>query len=93
MGCASAYSHISAESTSGGGVGGIALAVALNRYPDIDVSIYESAGSFEEVGAGVTIWGRGWRVLSLMGLDKPLRKLAGVPEDGSGGKNLTLISA
>ena len=68
-------------------MGGISLAVVLNRYPDIEVAVYESADSFKEVGAGVTIWGRAWRSLALMGFDKPLRRLAGVPEDGSGGKN------
>lgn len=31
------------------------------------------------------IWGRTWRVLSLLGLHTPLRELAGVPTDGSGG--------
>lgn len=68
----------------GGGIVGLTLGVALSRYPDIEIAVYEAAASFKEVGAGVMIWGRTWRVLTLLGLQTSLRELAGVPTDGSG---------
>lgn len=61
---------------SGGGIGGLCLAVALTKYPDIDVQVYEAAERFKEIGAGVVIWGRTWRVLSLLGLEPALREAA-----------------
>lgn len=61
------------------------LAVALSKYPDIDIMVYEAASSLREVGAGVMLWGRTWRVITLLGLDKAFRNLAGVPADGSQG--------
>lgn len=81
------FTHLKAHSSiiSGGGIGGLCLAVALTRFPDVEVAVYEAAGSFKEVGAGVMIWGRTWRVMSLLGLDKVLREIAGVALDGSEG--------
>ena len=70
---------------SGGGIGGLCLAVALSKFSDIHVDVYEAARSFTEVGAGVMIWGRTWRVMSLLGLDQTLREVAGVAIDGSEG--------
>lgn len=32
--------------------------VALSRYPDIEVSVYEAAGKLTELGAGVGIFPR-----------------------------------
>ncbi|KAJ8588057.1 FAD/NAD(P)-binding domain-containing protein [Rhizopogon salebrosus TDB-379] len=53
----------------GGGVGGLTLAVALSRYPDIIVDVYEAAQTFREVGAGVGIWPRSFKVLQKLGAD------------------------
>ncbi|KAG1886734.1 hypothetical protein F4604DRAFT_1284843 [Suillus subluteus] len=53
----------------GGGVGGLTLAVALSRYPDIVVDVYEAAQSFYEVGAGIGIWPRTFKVLRKLGHD------------------------
>ncbi|KAG1778822.1 hypothetical protein EV702DRAFT_1186477 [Suillus placidus] len=53
----------------GGGVGGLTLAVALSRYPDIVVDVYEAAQSFYEVGAGFGIWPRAFKVLRKLGPD------------------------
>ncbi|OAX37334.1 FAD/NAD(P)-binding domain-containing protein [Rhizopogon vinicolor AM-OR11-026] len=53
----------------GGGVGGLTLAVSLSRYPDIIVDVYEAAQSFREVGAGVGIWPRSFKVLQKLGPD------------------------
>ena len=49
-------------SDSGGGVGGLTLAVALSKYPDIEVEVFEAARQFTEIGAGVGIWPRAYRV-------------------------------
>lgn len=67
---------------SGGGIAGLCLGVALAKYPDIELNVYEAAATFKEVGAGVMMWGRVWRVLSLLGLADAFRELAGDTKDG-----------
>ena len=52
----------------------------------MEVHVYEAAGSFKEIGAGVMIWGRAWKALSLLGLDRVFREVAGAPVDGSAGE-------
>lgn len=47
---------------SGGGVGGLTLAVALSKYPDIEVEVFEAARQFTEIGAGVGVWPRAFKV-------------------------------
>ncbi len=68
---------------SGGGISGLCLAVALSKFPNIDVQIYEAAERFKEIGAGVMIWSRTWRILELMGLADDFSKIAHAPPDGS----------
>jgi len=51
----------------GGGIGGIAAAVALHRV-GIDVSVYERAEQLREVGAGMMLWPNATRVLRELGL-------------------------
>lgn len=67
----------------GGGIAGLCLGVALARFPDIEVNVYEAAATFKEVGAGVMMWGRTWRVLSLLGLADAYRELASDTNNGS----------
>lgn len=43
---------------SGAGIGGLTFALALSRYTDIDIDIYESARALTEVGAGIGIFPR-----------------------------------
>jgi salicylate hydroxylase len=52
------------------------LALALTPYPDITVDIYEAATKFEEIGAGLAIWGRGVAALKKLGLEETLRSIA-----------------
>lgn len=59
----------------GGGVGGLTCALALCRYPDIDVVVYEAATKFGEVGAGIGLWPRPWKVLAFLGLESDLLKV------------------
>ena len=51
----------------GGGIGGLACALALIRR-GIDVAVYEAAPELREVGAGVQLGANGTRVLHALGL-------------------------
>lgn len=64
---------------SGGGIGGLLLAVALSKYPDIQVDVYEAAKLFSEVGAGIGLWPRSWKIIEQLGLADELAKIAVVP--------------
>ena len=64
---------------SGGGVGGLVCAVALSRHPDIHIDVYEAAAAFTEIGAGIGVWPRAWKVLCALGLAEDLAKIAVVP--------------
>jgi salicylate hydroxylase len=39
----------------GGGFGGLAVAIGLQKYPHINVQVYEAADKFAEIGAGVVL--------------------------------------
>ena len=81
--CFSTYAKTNTDKVfSGGGIAGLLLAVGLSKHEDIEVSLYEAAESFKEVGAGVTIWGRALTILTRMGLDYDMRVAEGVPTDG-----------
>ncbi|PCH43450.1 FAD/NAD(P)-binding domain-containing protein, partial [Wolfiporia cocos MD-104 SS10] len=69
----------------GGGIGGLCLAVALQRYADIHVDLYESTGRFSEIGAGVMLWSRTWHILSSLGLASELSRCAHAPPTDSPG--------
>ncbi|KAE9402060.1 FAD/NAD(P)-binding domain-containing protein [Gymnopus androsaceus JB14] len=67
----------------GAGIGGLTLALALSRFPNIDVSIYESAQALAEIGAGIGVFPRVWRVIQKLGLDEDLLKtFAGGRQEG-----------
>ena len=51
----------------GGGIGGVAAAVAL-RQVGIDATVYERAPQMREVGAGMMLWPNATRVLRDLGL-------------------------
>jgi len=51
----------------GGGIGGVAAAVALHRA-GIEATVYERATEFREVGAGMMLWPNATRVLKEFGL-------------------------
>lgn len=68
---------------SGGGLGGLCLAVGLSRYAHIKVDVYEAADLYKEFGAGVVIWSRTWRILELMGLADDFAKVAHAPPESS----------
>ena len=58
----------------GGGIGGLAAAVALRRA-GINARVFERAGEIREVGAGVTIWSNAVTALQSLGLGKRVRSL------------------
>ncbi|HJZ27112.1 MAG TPA: FAD-dependent monooxygenase, partial [Streptosporangiaceae bacterium] len=58
----------------GGGIGGIAAAVALARA-GIDVRVYEQAQQLAEVGAGVSLAPNGLRMLERLGVGEGIRRL------------------
>jgi salicylate hydroxylase len=58
----------------GGGIGGLAAALALVRR-GIDVAVYEQAEQLRELGAGVQISANGTRVLHALGLREALEKV------------------
>lgn len=70
---------------SGGGISGLCLAVALSKASNVEVNVYESAQRFSEIGAGVMIWSRTWRILEQMGLADAFSRIAHAPPDGSMG--------
>lgn len=64
---------------SGGGIGGLICALAMSRFPDIRVDVYEAAYEFAELGAGIGLWPRAWKILESLGLDHDLGQVAVVP--------------
>jgi 2-polyprenyl-6-methoxyphenol hydroxylase-like FAD-dependent oxidoreductase len=59
----------------GGGIGGAAAAVALNRR-GWEVEVLERAPSFAELGAGLSLWPNALRALDALGLGEPVRARA-----------------
>jgi salicylate hydroxylase len=62
----------------GGGIGGLAAALALLRA-GLHVDVYEQAPELKEVGAGVQISANGTRVLDALGLQQAVSRLSWVP--------------
>ncbi|KAH8111745.1 FAD/NAD-binding domain-containing protein [Phellopilus nigrolimitatus] len=68
----------------GGGIAGLTTAIAIahfSKLKDVHIDIYEAAQAFTEIGAGVGMMRRPWRVMKTLGLDGKLRKLVNVPEN------------
>src|SRR5580700_10448261 len=62
----------------GGGIGGLAAALALVRR-GIDVEVYEQAPELREIGAGVQMSPNGTRVLHALGLTAALEQVQVLP--------------
>src|SRR3954453_13809924 len=54
----------------GGGIGGLAAAVALRRV-GIPAAVYERAPEIREVGAGLSLWANAVKVARRLGLEQP----------------------
>lgn len=66
----------------GGGMGGLAAAVALSRR-GISVAVYEQSGSLREVGAGIFVYPNSLRQLERMGLGDALARVGAKVGAGS----------
>ena len=67
---------------SGGGIGGLSLAVVLKRYrgsKNFQVDLYESGPKFTEIGAGITVWTRTRSIFDTLGMDQALESKAVAP--------------
>src|SRR5258706_14733427 len=64
----------------GGGIGGLVAAAAL-QHSGHEISVYEQADQFREIGAGVTLHPNATRLLVKLGLGDALRKI-GSPTAG-----------
>jgi len=63
----------------GGGIGGLAFALALYRA-GIAVEVYERAPELKEVGAGLGVWANAVRVLNRLGAGERVRELGNAIE-------------
>ncbi|CAN7784287.1 FAD-dependent monooxygenase [Caballeronia sp. LjRoot34] len=63
----------------GGGIGGVALTGALARQ-GFDVSIFERASAFGDVGAGIQMTPNAVKVLEALGIGDGLRSMAFLPQ-------------
>ncbi len=66
----------------GGGIGGLAAAVALRRAGR-DTVVCERAGALDSAGAGLSLWPNAIKALDRLELGEAVRAL-GVPEQGGG---------
>ncbi|TEB22418.1 salicylate 1-monooxygenase [Coprinellus micaceus] len=63
----------------GGGISGLAFAIAAGQDPNISVEIYEGAPEFLPIGAGIGVWMRVWELLTKLGLADDLRAKTASP--------------
>ncbi|GJJ13755.1 hypothetical protein Clacol_008011 [Clathrus columnatus] len=68
---------------SGGGIGGLMLAIALAPYKDIEINIYEGTSKFEKIGADLAIWDAAVQAFKKLGIEEQLSTIAPGHEDKS----------
>ncbi|THU98831.1 FAD/NAD(P)-binding domain-containing protein [Dendrothele bispora CBS 962.96] len=56
----------------GGGVSGLTCACVLRHSKNVEIDVYEAAEEIAEVGAGVTVWPRTWKLLKSMGIEQDM---------------------
>ncbi|MFF0455193.1 FAD-dependent monooxygenase [Nocardia africana] len=66
---------------AGGGIGGLAAAIALQRGGH-DVEVWERAADIGEVGSGLTLWPNGLRALDAIGVGAEVRSRAMADTEG-----------
>ncbi|MGE6738294.1 FAD-dependent monooxygenase, partial [Streptomyces sp. NPDC059900] len=65
----------------GGGIGGLAAAIALHRR-GWHVEVLERAPQFTEIGAGISLWPNALRALEALGLADAVLELGAVEATG-----------
>ena len=60
----------------GGGIAGVALALDLCRHKHLEVTLFEAAPAFGEVGAGVSFGANAVRAIEGLGIGKPYERIA-----------------
>ncbi|MFE1441919.1 FAD-dependent monooxygenase [Streptomyces sp. NPDC058739] len=70
-----------AATVVGGGIGGLAAAVALHRR-GWRVEVLERAPEFTEIGAGISLWPNAFRALGALGLAERVKALGAVETAG-----------
>ncbi|MFF1696275.1 FAD-dependent monooxygenase [Streptomyces sp. NPDC058257] len=70
-----------AATVVGGGIGGLAAAIALHRR-GWRVEVLERAPKFTEIGAGISLWPNALRALEALGLADTVRSLGAVEATG-----------
>ncbi|TFK51404.1 salicylate hydroxylase [Heliocybe sulcata] len=60
----------------GGGIAGLLCAFVLSKNTSIEVHVYEAAHQLSEVGAGIGIFSRVWKIIEELGLAESLLPLA-----------------
>ncbi|MGY2041275.1 salicylate 1-monooxygenase [Pseudomonas pergaminensis] len=60
----------------GGGIAGVALALDLCRHTHLDVTLFEAAPAFGEVGAGVSFGANAVRAIEGLGIGTPYERIA-----------------
>lgn len=63
---------------AGGGIGGLGAALALARHGH-DVTVYERAGEFREIGAGIQLGPNVFRMFERLGLRAAMLEQAAIP--------------
>lgn len=58
----------------GGGIAGLAAAIALQKHEGIDVQLYEQATEIREVGASIALGPNGMRTLEKSGVSEALSR-------------------
>src|SRR5207248_6344421 len=79
----------------GGGIGGMAAALALAQK-GLAVELFEQAAEFKEVGAGIQLGPNVFRMFEMLGLSEPVSRFAVFPEnlimlDAISGEEVTRI--
>jgi len=65
----------------GGGIGGLVLAIAIGKYSDTPIDIYEAQPSITTTGAGFSLWKRSMEVMKELGLWDDIAKVSTKPPD------------
>ena len=60
----------------GGGIAGVALALDLCRHPHLELTLFEAAPAFGEVGAGVSFGANAVRAIEGLGIGAPYERIA-----------------